>query len=298
MHGSYVALFDVLGFEERLTTLGLSEMLSRYEALIEVVNYRKRQVEHVFGALGFSEAPYWTSEGDVFIVSKTHGAYASDSILLWSNRTWPEAALDSDDAFRSLAGNSADGWKYLPIPPDNFLDVCNEIMCSGLEVGLPLRGAIAAGEAVLDQSRNVFIGRPIVEAARLEYGQRLIGASFCASMVPQVVPRRFSVGLDKHIKDTHRSLWGGALLDWPRHWRRTRKVDLGEAISKLNTSERHASYYENALELVAFSNTLAGQFEGPEETSVRAQYEQFSWSKSDLSVHARAIRRVPLERDV
>lgn len=298
VHESYVALFDVLGFEERLTTLGLGKIVSRYEALIEVVDYRKQQIEHVFARLGFSEAPYWTAEGDVFIFSKTHGAYASDSILLWSNRIWPEVAQDSKDTFRPLARHPADGWKYYPIPADNFLDVCNELMCRGLEVGLPLRGAIAAGEAVLDQSRSIFLGGPIIEAARLEGDQRFISASFCASMASQVIPRRFCLEFDKHIKETHRSVWGGALLDWPRHWRNTREADLGEVISRLNTDERYATYYENTLEMIAFSNTLAGQFEGQKDTSVRTQYEQFSWSNSQLTVRTRAIRRVRVERDV
>jgi hypothetical protein len=296
-HGSYIALFDVLGFEERLTTLGLNVMLDRYEALIEVVNYRKEQVQRVFGTLGFSEAPYWTAEGDVFIFSETHGAYASDSLLLWANRTWPEAAEEREDAFQALADNPAEGWKYHPIPCDNFLDVCNDLMCRGLEVGLPLRGAIAIGDAVLDQSRSIFLGKPIVEAARLESGQRLIGASFCASMAAQMIPQRFAIKFDKHIKESHRPFWGGAMLDWPRHWRRTRKADLGDVISALNTNPRYASYYENTLELIAFSQNFAGQFESSEETSVRTQYKPFSWSNSELSVRARAIRRVPIKCD-
>lgn len=293
-HGSYVALFDVLGFEERLSALSLNAMLARYEALIDAVNYRKKQAQHVFGTLGFSEAPYWTAEGDVSIFSETHGAYASDSILLWANRTWPEVAKESHEAFETLADNPADGWKYHPIPCDNFLDVCNDLMCCGLEVGLPLRGAIAIGDAVLDQSRNIFLGKPIVEAARLESGQRLVGASFCTSMAAQAIPQRFAVKFDKHIKESHRPLWGGAMLDWPRHWRRTRKANLSEVISALNTDPRYAPYYDNTLELVAFSQYFAGQFESLEETSIRSQYEPFSWSNTALSVRARAVRRVPI----
>ncbi|WP_268580317.1 hypothetical protein, partial [Escherichia coli] len=69
-HGYLVALFDVLGFEERLKRLGLAEMLSRYEALIDVVNYRADHTHQVFQVLEFSEAPYWTAEGDVFLFTK------------------------------------------------------------------------------------------------------------------------------------------------------------------------------------------------------------------------------------
>lgn len=293
--GYYVALFDILGFEERLKSFGLDGMLSRYEALIDVVNYRKKQMEHVFGALGFSEAPYWTAEGDVFIFSETYGAYASDSILLWANRTWPEARDVSDEVIRAAAGNLADGWKYHPIPSDNFLEVCNDIMCRGLEVGLPLRGAIAIGDAVLDRERSIYLGQPVVEAARLEGGQRLIGTSFCLSTTAQIIPPRFRLNFEEHIKESHRNLWGGSMLDWPRHWRRTRQTNLAEVIAGLNTNPKYSAYYENTLKLISRSATFANKFDSPEEMSIRSEYEPFSWSNTELIVRARAVRRVPFE---
>lgn len=155
-HGYYVALFDILGFEKRLAILGLQEMLARYEALIEVVTYREEQIKRVFGDFGFEEAPYWSAEGDVMIFTKTQGAYASDSILIWGSRTWPEVRSISVDEMSSHSHSLEDGWKYHPIPCDNFLDVCNDLMCRGLEVGLPLRGAVAVGNAVLDLERIFF----------------------------------------------------------------------------------------------------------------------------------------------
>lgn len=293
-HGYFVALFDVLGFEERLRSFGLSGMLARYEALIDVVDYRKQHLQHVFGTLGFSEAPYWTAEGDVHIFSETYGAYASDSILLWANRTWPEARDASDEVFLTSADNPADGWQFHPVPCDNFLEVCNDLMCRGIEIGLPLRGAVAIGDAVLDQARGIFLGQPIVEAARLEGGQRLIGASFCRSTANQVIPPRFALQFDRHIKDSHRSLWDGSMLDWPRQWRRTRKANLNQAVAALNTDPKYFAYYENTLELIICSETFAGKFESQEDTSIRTQYEPFSWSNTELAIKARAVRKVPI----
>src|SRR5882672_1378072 len=142
-HGYLTALFDILGFERRLEVIGLAEMRSRYEALIASVNYRQEQTTRVFGDLDFQEAPYWTSEGDVMIFSKTHGAYASDSILLWMNRTWPIARNKTPEEMEKLSKDQASGWAYHPIPCDNFLDVCNDLICRGIEIGLPLRGALA-----------------------------------------------------------------------------------------------------------------------------------------------------------
>lgn len=297
-HGHLVALFDILGFEKRLARFGLPEMLARYEALIDVVNYRKEQMQRVFGDFGYEEAPYWSSEGDVFTFTKVHGAYASDSILLWANRTWPEARGANTEEFHRLASNPEDGWKYHPIPCDNFLDVCNDLMCRGLEVGLPLRGAIAMGEAILDPKRNIFLGQPIVEAARLENGHSLIGASFCKSAINQTIPARFSLQFDRHIKDSRREFWGGAMLDWPRHWRKSRKSNLEQTIQALNTESEHSAYYENTLELIAYSQRYSEKFESIEETSIRTLYEPFSWSNTALSVRARAVRRIPIEPGV
>lgn len=293
-HGNYVALFDVLGFEDRLNSIGLRGMLSRYEALIESVNYRATQIHDIFGTMGFSEAPYWAAGGDVFLFTKTHGTYASDSILIWSNRTWTDVENDSDEVFRESSKNPEDGWKYHPVPCDNFLDVCSDLMCRGIEVGLPLRGAIAIGEAVLDPERKIFIGKPIVEAARLESGQNLVGASFCSSKSKQHVPPRYLLAFDRHIKESHRGLWGGAMLDWPRHWRRTRRSDLKSAVSALNTNPAYSKYYENTIDLVNFSEGFATQHESLEEISIRTQYQQFAWSNTKLSVSARAVRMVPV----
>lgn len=291
-HGHIVALFDILGFEKRLARLGLPEMQARYEALIHAVNYRKEQMQRVFGDLDFEEAPYWTAEGDVFTFNKVYGAYASDSILLWSNRTWPQARDIDSETCQRLADNPADGWKYHPIPCDNFLDVCNDLMCRGLEVGLPLRGAIAIGEAILEPDRNIFLGQPIVDAARLENGHHLIGTSFCVSGMNQTIPLRYALQFDSHIKDTHRQLWGGAMLDWPRHWRKSRKTDLHRAIHVLDTEPECSDYYSNTLELIAYSQRYADRFESLEEMSIRSQYKPFLWSNSELSLPARRIRRV------
>lgn len=295
-HGYFVALFDVLGFEQRLKKLGLPGMLARYEALIEVVNFRKKHVQHVFHTLSFSEGAYWTSEGDLFLFTETHGTYASDSILLWGNRTWPDARDLSDEELQHNAADPAHGWKYHPVPCDNFLDVCNELMCRAVEIGLPLRGAIAIGDAVLDQERGIFLGKPIVDAARLENGQRLIGTSFCSTSSDLIVPPRFSIDLKRHIKDSHLELTTGAMLDWPRHWRRTRRASLYDGVSALNTDPQYAQYYENTFDLIDASQAVADQFEDRLETSIRTQYAPFSWGNTKLEATVRPVRRVPVSQ--
>lgn len=296
-YGHVVALFDILGFEQKLTMIGLAEMLVRYESLIETVNYRKDQIKLVFGDRGFTEAPYFCNDGDVSIFNKIHGAYASDSILLWAESTWPAARGKSLDACKKLETDVANGWAYLPIPCDNFLDVCNDLICRSLEVDLPLRGAISMGGAVLDQEKNIFLGQPIVEAARLEKGQRFIGASFCKSATNQTIPKRFSLQFNQHIKDDYKGCWGQVVLDWPRHWRRTRSIDLVKVIKEMDTNHQFSDIYKNTLDFISHSQKFAGQFESIEETSIRSVYDAFSWSNEKLSVRARAVRRVKIDSD-
>lgn len=296
-YGYLVGLFDILGFEQKLANLGLAEMLARYEALIDVVNYRKEQVRRVFGDMNFKESPYWTAERDVFIFNEIHGAYASDSILLWANRTWPEARGKNPDDFEELSKDPANGWAFQPIPCDNFLDVCNDLICHGLEVGLPLRGAVSMGEAVFDEDKNIFLGRPIIDAARLEKGQNFVGASLCRSFVDQTIPKRFLLQFDGHLKSGYAERWGGFVLDWPRHWRKTRSGDVSQIIKALDIDPQYSPKYKNTLDLIAHSQNFADQFESIEETSIRSVYEAFSFSKHELSVRARAVRRVPINSD-
>jgi len=211
-HGYLVGLFDVLGFEQALARIGLAELRVRYGALMDAVNWRRAQ----------------SAGSDL----RTHGAYASDSILLWANRA---------------------------LPCDDFLDACNDLICHGLEVGLPLRGAVSMGEAVLEAHRNIFLGRPLVDAARLEGGQKFIGASVCKSFVEQAIPKRFLLRFDRHLKSRGTEEWGGFVLDWPRHWLRTRSVDVEEVIRTMNIDAEHAPYYENTLDLVAHSRHSAAR---------------------------------------
>lgn len=290
----YVAFFDILGFKNRLSSMGLAEVLARYEALIETVTYREKSLTKIFGEYGFKESPYWTSDGDVFLFTKTRGAYASDSLLIWENRFWPEARDLNNVELQEKNSSPENSWKFKSVPCDNFLDICNELMCRGLEVGLPLRGAIASGQAVLDLDRNIFLGQPIIDASSLQTEQKMISTSFCNNANLQSVPNRYVFKYDLHTKEQYCNLSNGLILDWPRHWRNTRKTSLVSTINALDTSPASSSYYKNTLELIAHSEQFSHMYESLEETSIRNSYEQFSWSIDELSIPARAVRTVPI----
>lgn len=291
-----LCFFDVLGFETRFSDLGLGGMLQKYVALIGLVDARNEHMGRVFGEMGFKESAYWLSDGDAFVVSRLHGAYASDSLLVWTHTDFPEArypaAVDLAPAERErLASEPAEGWLYHPIPCDNLLDICNEMICHSLEIGLPLRGALALGEAVLHAKRGVYLGQPLIDAARMEHSQRIIGASFTRSFMNQIIPERYLVPFEAHLKEVRDGLFQGNVLDWPRHWRATRKTDVREVVRALNTLPSTTAYYDNTLRMVDASEARADMFKRPEEMLLGNAYPQFS--TQELALRACAVRRIP-----
>jgi hypothetical protein len=292
--GYQVALFDILGFEQKLKARGLANIAEAYDVLISDVEARNRHMAKLFGEMGFSEAAYWTSEGDVFIFNNVRGAFASDSILLWAHRTWPDVRDKNGKELAELSKSPAHGWKAHPIPCDNFLDTCNELMCHSLEIGLPLRGAISMGEAVIDEDRRVFLGQPIVDAARMEREQVFLGASLCSPFVPQRIPGRYTLLFEEHLKEPGPSVWSGLVLDWPRHWRNTRAENLKEIVAALNTDPQYSACYDHTRRFIDASNCRSAQYGSIADISIRAQYPEFA--SPELEVHARAVRRVPVAR--
>lgn len=137
-----VCLLDVLGFESQLKAHGLAEIRAKYTKLIEYVKEQRGGIDVVS-----------TPDGHVAVGWLVIGnAYFSDSLLFWT--------------------------RYSTMALPSFTNCVAEAICIGLEIELPLRGAIAVGEAILDEDSGVFLGDPLVEAARTERTQQWIGVSF------------------------------------------------------------------------------------------------------------------------
>lgn len=247
----FVAFFDVLGFEDKLSSpaLGLDWLLDKYEKLIAVV--LKNNEIHAQLKEKRLHGGFWAADGQVVISYEIRGAYASDSIIIWAQRELGGAGAFDFEKMQHVRP---------PVPCDSFLNVCNEIMCQSIEIGLPLRGALSMGTAYIDEGRNIFLGMPFVETARLEKGQDFIGVSPCKSFNEQPIPPHFVLPYRSHLKKMATELTGGSVLDWPRHWRDTRNTDAHETISTL-FKEAGGSYlpnsviakYENTQRLISFS---------------------------------------------
>lgn len=284
-----VALFDVLGFSHRMRTSGLATIASQYRKLISAADQHNANVDGIFDLMGFKESAYWTAEGDVTIFQRVNCAYASDSLMVWAHAAFPEAREKRPEECVELAKDRARGWTYLPIPCDSFLNLCSEFICLGMEVGLPLRGAVGMGTCILDKPSGVYLGLPLVENAELEKAQEFIGIGFCPSFLQQTVPGRFKVAFANHLKPDQTASFGGYVLDWPRHWRRTRQGSVRPKIRRLaRGATDKLKYYENTLRFVEASDAVRGQHESSLETSIRAVYPQFSYE--EVACDLKAVR--------
>lgn len=212
---------DVLGFSNIVKTRGLSSLYSDYQELLEAADKQEHQ------GLVFSSwqgTPY-------FGVEKRQSIYFSDTIVLWC-----------------------------PYHPREFQSLCYatmEIMCKAIEIGLPLRGSISVGEAILDKEKHHFVGKPIVSAADAEKVQLWIGVTLCKEFREPPFNAGFNAACfmpwEKHLKDGALSEVTPLVLDYPRWWRETRTTSIQEAISRLNTKPKYSVYYENALEFANYS---------------------------------------------
>ena len=216
-----VCLLDVLGFESQLKALGLAGITSKYTKLIEYVKEQKGGIDIV---------P--TPDGHVAVGWLVIGnAYFSDSLLFWT--------------------------RYSKMSLPSFTHCIAEAICFGLEIELPLRGALAVGEAILDADKGIFLGDPLVEVARTERSQQWIGASFG----PSFAKPGFNDGFHLHTIMPYKSHYKarasdyatGMTVDWPRRWREGRKTDPCPVLKSLDRDPAFSEYYSRTEAFIGFS---------------------------------------------
>lgn len=148
-------------------------------------------------------------------------------------------------------------------------------MCEALKMGVPLRGAIALGEAVLDQETRTYIGEPLVEAARLEAGQRWVGTTFAPSATwppffAEVSPKLL-MEYDVPIKDGAEPYVSPVALDWPRKWREAPSLPSLIGVLEEMAKDHPHPYYEAAAAFVRHSEANHDWFDQPPELRPNAK---------------------------
>jgi hypothetical protein len=186
-------LFDVLGFSARVREVGLAAIHAEYERLLAMVTETSSQL--VLDGVPDGNGAW----SPVAFSIPWSMAYFSDTILLWTDYSRGPLLLG---AAKSVA--------------------CR-FFCDCFRSGLPLRGAMAAGPAVMDPERRIFLGEPLVDAARAEAAQHCAAIGIAASWEPY-----FGGALGRpelllpyadHIKPGREDALANIVLDWPSAWR-------------------------------------------------------------------------------
>jgi hypothetical protein len=170
---------------------------------------------------------------------------------------WAECELDEVFTFKLIVDNLVlrqSGSKGLPwegmeevVAP--FLSRCSSVLCEALKLGVPLRGAITAGQLILHKKTNTFLGLELVEAARLEKAQDWLGVALGASVRSEQLRIPFDPRLIRlyqpPLKTGTEELFSGLVLDWPQRWHELHGSTVADAVEALRTPG-FDMYYDNA----------------------------------------------------
>ena len=218
---SLICLLDVLGFEALFNRYGLEIIEAKYKELMTVAEEQNIGMAVTHGPGGHLMV------GSPNIKS----AYFSDTIIFWCKY----------DVFRM----------------EVLLNCMKEVICKSIEIGLPLRGSVSVGEAKLEKDQSIFLGLPIIAAARAEPVQKWIGITLSKSFDKQPYCNGFKADCvlqyDKHLKLGWQDKVIPLVIDFPRHWRIKRQTSLTEAIQKLNNNEQYSEYYDNTIAFAEYS---------------------------------------------
>jgi hypothetical protein len=252
--GYVVGLFDILGFEFRLKKFGLDEILNRYNMIVDLIKKNDEKNKILFETLKIS-GPLLIKDGPPAIFYDIKAIYSSDSILIWSNLAWKMVQNQSIEKLKQNEKHPVFGYFSQPVPLEPFLTTCAEMICRSIEYDMPLRGAIAMGDGVFNEHERIFLGNPIVDAARLEREQNCIGASICNSFIEQPDHKKFFLPYAKHFKEDFCNPRKEFALNWPLFWRNSRKnQDLMNTIERLSEQNDNHPYYSKTIEFVKYSN--------------------------------------------
>lgn len=235
-----LAFFDILGTSKRLNSSELQSVYEYYEQMVKLCSDTMVPIIIENTLYGKSELTRYIGEQKPFVLLQTElkNAFFSDTFIMW---------VEIDSPFNKLL--------------TGFFEKCSIIFCEALRRKIPLRGTISIGTAIMDEENKIFLGKPLVEAAKGETCQNWLGIGFGKSFRTfHTMDTRYILPYSEHIKtdkEESRSILNEYVLDWPRWWREhdigDDYGDINSIIADMNTDGRFSKYYENCLRFYEYS---------------------------------------------
>lgn len=232
-----LAFFDILGTASRLLEGKFQEVYDFYDCMVKLCSDEwvpmaiPNRLARLKNEPAISELLGGMSSPLLVLSFPLKHAFFSDTFILW---------VEYDDFTDARIGG--------------FLEKCSSIMCEAMKRGIPLRGVVSRGTAIMDEESQIFLGAPIAEAAKTESAQKWLGvtlAKSCAEFhscdIATILP------YTKHIKESAKDVLSPLALDWPRWWREHEQEDVNCLIDRMNTVDGFSEYYENTKAFVSYS---------------------------------------------
>lgn len=132
------------------------------------------------------------------------------------------------------------------------MEKCCIAFCEALKRGIPLRGTISVGAAIMDEEKRIFLGKPLAETAKAEPNQRWLGIAIGKSIVDSIIHfhpmnMEYLLPFCKHMKYASDPLLSDFVLDWFTYWNKNEDTDVKEIIEFMNTETAFDDYYKNSL---------------------------------------------------
>lgn len=267
-----IALFDILGFSNFVENNGTQVILELYNKLLDLIEMQKSTPDGNASLAG-SVVPVPTSSDwkNNALIADANGfvrvCHFSDTFIIYVNYQlskqgwWLRDTKYEPNPLLICEANT----QYCPIFFDShaiylsYVQTCMEFFCQAILAGIPLRGCLSTGMALMDQERAIYFGNPLVEAARGESAQDAIGIAFGSSFNNyHPVYNDYFIPYLGHMKqDQNKTKFlSPMVLDWPKYWRRAatfKDHSLIDCIKKMNTNSLFSKYYDNAIKFVEFS---------------------------------------------
>lgn len=229
-----LAFFDILGTSEKIKCGEYNQVYDFYAYMVDLCS--EEQIP-----ISFSKLPgHFDVGADIVLNFPMKHAFFSDTFIIWVE-------------YEQLFGMSLRG----------FYEKCMDIFIEAIKRGIPLRGAISRGTAIMDEEKKLFLGTPIVEAARAEAAQNWMGIALTSSCQQATLSEAwlllpYTEHIKKeHIKSSKGTLFANCVLDWPKYWRETQREDVEPFIQKMNEDASYSTYYDNAIKFVHHSKSNA-----------------------------------------